>query len=845
MSYADFKKQTRSRKFVLAHIDPKHNLKVFEVHSGNVYKKSVNHYVIGLKEDDTALNEASSLGAISAGEFFYDHEAGIVYLETVDNDNPNTHFITATYRKFYSNIPTNHLTHNLNGGKVVEHEARLASGGETTQALDNADQIGIALETKSNISLINSDGGFDEIFDAFQWENANISIHSWNDNLNETDALKIFSGIITDKKYDTNKISFNVNDYTYNLRRKISFNNYTDADGELSDSDINKPKKIIYGQVDGLKLVGADKVKGGYSLSGSISGSFGSTTITGLNFLSEVSPGDKIILDLKTTYEFGVESIESNTSLTISEELGVSFSNEAGKVLPERSYRNKNRKWSVSGHKLRAPAPLITQVFNNLRLELDDTTDLFAGDTVFINGEAKELRRVSSDFIVLTSAMQTTPNVGDSVNKQPINALYFKGREFVFNRDYSITNTSDHCYIEFTDDAEFNIARPKVLSGSFTFTNGSRTVTKSGGNDLTVNLSPRDWIRSDDITHVTYYEILSIDDEDTLKLRVAYAGSTDTSTGTKIKKPDYIGDDALVSCDCYGKEDASGNWIKNASRAVKDLLSNVSITNINTATFDNADSESQHVLSLVLDKQETARNVITKINKSMFGSLYTSTSFEVCFSVLSSDKPSTLESISDHDLNSPMEPVTTRNNIVNKTISHYRHFEVDRFSGESGFKKYEFESDFVNRTSGIDKTDIIDLYLYDDISSQIITQRYQLFNSLSQSIVRVKAPLAFIENSLNDKFWINFRRMYKRFGQDARQKIGIISKITKSYNGVSLEFSDLGNWFARVANITTDNSLDFANAGDSEKMVNGYIVDNDNELPDTTSSESSNCNLIG
>jgi len=99
-------------------------------------------------------------------------------------------------------------------------------------------------------------------------------------------------------------------------------------------------------------------------------------------------------------------------------------------------------------------------------------------------------------------------------------------------------------------------------------------------------------------------------------------------------------------------------------------------------------------------------------------------------------------------------------------------------------------------------------------------------------------------NNLNDKLWLQFDRLYKRFGNRDRKKIGLINKITKNGERVSVEINDLGNIFTRSANIADDSSSDFSAASDDEKIVSGYVVDDDLEIPDAASDRELGQNII-
>ncbi len=143
---------------------------------------------------------------------------------------------------------------------------------------------------------------------------------------------------------------------------------------------------------------------------------------------------------------------------------------------------------------------------------------------------------------------------------------------------------------------------------------------------------------------------------------------------------------------------------------------------------------------------------------------------------------------------------------------------------------------------------IQDVYLFEQRAAETISQRYALLNSLAQSIIRIKAKLDLTTKNINDKLFIGLDRLYKRFGvPNSQKKIGIISRISRRGDSTEVDFSDLGNIFNRVGTVTPNTASDFTTASDTEKILNGYIVDNNTELPDSNPSNDDewHTNLIG
>jgi hypothetical protein len=269
---------------------------------------------------------------------------------------------------------------------------------------------------------------------------------------------------------------------------------------------------------------------------------------------------------------------------------------------------------------------------------------------------------------------------------------------------------------------------------------------------------------------------------------------------------------------------------------------------IDSDSFADSKIVSPHIISMIIPESPAGsipkiRDVISKINTSVMGSLINNGQWELAFQILSVDRPTDLVAIEDHDIIGDIR-VLSKNQIVRKVNINYRPF-TDIFTDTDSFKLVSYENDFVDNFIGTKEEKELTLYLFEENAAQEMAERYALFNSLSQSVVSVKAKLGFMLNNLNDKVYLNLDRLYKRFGGKDRRKIGIISKITKDGFSTSVEFNDLANVFNRVFAIADDSSNDFTAATNDEKIVNGYILDDNLEIPDTTDEDYIGSGLIG
>lgn len=564
---------------------------------------------------------------------------------------------------------------------------------------------------------------------------------------------------------------------------------------------------------------------------------------TGTNFKTIFSPDDEITAVIDgIEYTYGVEEVVSDTELTLSDEIEVTFTSMG--VKPAVPYRGFNRNWHIAGHKLRSTTKTVVTVIDELNYELDSVDELNADDILIINGNFRKIIRVTGNKVRLNQSLIGVL-VGDQFIKTPVSQVYIGTEPLVTGRDFTVSNTTTDAIVQLSTLAEFNIAKTRSLSITFQFVNGSDVVTAlSTDRDLTNIFKPRDWIRSKDVTHQVWYEVLSVDQLQ-MRLRVPYAGSNFTSQ-LNYKSPDYVDDSSLVTANCIGMEDV-GTWIRTPSQVVKQLLNSANITALNTASFTEAESDCAYTMSLLLPQQPLAempsiRDAITLVNKSCFGSLYFDSEFNFTYKILNSDKPENLQSVKDEDILG--FSVQTKNQILGTVKVNYRPF-TDIVSGSDSFNQITTSSDFVAQTSEVKSEQTFTSFIFDAGDAQTIAERWRFFRSLSQSVVKVQAKTNFMLKSLNEPVFLDLERLYRRYGGNGRKKIGLINAVDKDGESSTITFNDLGNIFNRVGSIAPDTQVDYSFSNSDEIAKYCYIVDNVTETPNPSSEEDLGNNLIG
>lgn len=844
-TYAERSLKTSSEKILLCTIEAAEVCKLFTLDSGSQYRRNSTRFISKVKQGDTYLEQGTL--PLNAGEFYYSITDGIVYIRTTDSSNPNTKNITLFNKFFFSSAPIN-LPNDLSSGEAVEWDGRITQTGAIKQSLDD-ENTGIAIETSTNISLINSDGYFDSIFDKLVWENKEIKFYSWFAGLNITENKKVFDGIIESKSFSSDSVQFKCKDFTFKLREFLNLERFTSSDGIIDDSTLNTPKRRILGRVKQVKCVGVDKNLSGYSISPLAFASIDSTVVTfSSSVYGLIYQGDELLIEQEdgSYYKISVDSFNSSTSINIGSKTNISFGSAPVLVNPPSGDKNHNRDWFIAGHQLFRPTLVIEEVVSPRRFTVVEILDgeIFPDDIVDINGDKVKVKNVVGRTVITYTNVSPAPGPGDLIIKEPVMKAYIESNEIIIDRDFSATNTPE-AILNIGIDAEFNIAPAKTLGANLTFTNGSRSVSSSATFDLRTLIRPRDWVRSTSIVDTTWFEVSWVG-ENTLLITSNFSGSSG-SVSAEYKNVNLITDDSLITVDCYGLVE-NDIWIRTPADCVKYILENdAGLTQINEAAFTKANGQCDYIVSMALPDVVGSglpqiRDTITKISQSCFGSLYTDNNFDLAYSILNSSKPLLLNSIKDDDIIS--FSVTTNNKIIRRCFVQYRPF-VDIFTGENTFEEVNFSSDFVDEVVEDNREKQVICYLYSEQDANIIAQRWVFFNSLSNSRVKINSKMNLALTVLNEQMYIDLDRLYLRFGGLDRKKIGVVSSISKNGTDCEIEFNDLGNIYNRVPSICPNSSAIFASASDEDKVKWGYIVDNSIFLPDTNSEETIGLNLIG
>ena len=821
----EFTNAQASEKITLAHIEARKRLLPWTLDSGTIYVKDVDYYVIRVHNVLTELTEVSSKAALIVDTWFYDHLENKLYIDI--GTNPVNAEIIATFRLFYSSSPVDG-THDLSStGNDVHYNGRITLAPPYKHKIGVQQNL-VSIIGNGSIKLINTDGALDEIYDTLIFDNQQVFIYSWSRDLPIDDRRIIYRGRITNKRFQPEFVTFKVKDQLIDLEQNVPQTAYNDDD-TVNESVKGRYKRWLYGRVDGLQLQSIDQIGDGYQLTGTVSVNATGTTIVGVgtDFINDTSPGDTVRVG---TTEYTIETVVSATQLTIDGDEQPAVTGQDIFIVPEIPTTDKNREFFVADHASAKLTKTLSNILQFNRVVLSDTDGLEPGDFIeFATGERIEIRNTFDSTVVLVQNLIQLPTIGSNVTRQPIQQV-FVGSQLVQESDYTIFNAAN-TRIVFDDDVEFNLARTASFGFSGTFTNGTNTITTAGDIDLREILKPRDYIRPSDLSYTTFYEILAVD-EQTITLRTNFADATITDDA-EGKRPQYIGDDTVVSANALGRTvdgTATGTWITTAAQAMRDLIKEAGITNVNETSFTEGASTNQHLISMALpftptQGQVSYKTVVDRLARSTSSVLTLDNDLDLKYKVLNAEFPTSPLEINDFDvIKWDIETISGKN--IRNSLINYRFQDIERFSQEPGNRTVSFSSEYVERYVGTNNTDEVNIYLYNQDEAEIVAHRNTYFQTLGRSDIKVETDLRLEDVEIGDVIVLDFQRMYKRFGdEETRKKAAIV--IGKTLNGerTQLELTDYGNIFNRSSIITPNTAPDYSAASVDEKLQYGFITD--------------------
>jgi len=830
MNYSDFQSKTSSEKITLCLLKASKRLMGWSLHSGSIYKlENLDVIVDGIEDSGTPYTEAASIGAMSASNFFYDHATKTLYVHTAGSDNPNGRFIVLRQKLCFSNVPVV-LPHDLDDAEEVPFLPLLLSSSQFGVSIDVVEQTSEAVEGSGSVTFVNDQDFWPANYDKWFFENQECLIYSYHRDLEPSEAKLLFKGKVEKRSYSPSQVGFQLKDQFAEIRAPISLGTIGDL-GQRTGTDLeNARQRLILGNVKGIRPVNLDQVLDGYPITGTVSATYASATITGsgTQFLSELSPDDILILD---GVRYTVATVVSDTSATLTNNFDDTggLSGASVTVIPDKPKRWMNRVWKVAGHTLREPIATIEAGSTITQLVLDSVEDIEVGDLLYVgnlgSGEIVFVDEViGSKQVRLTTSLPTIPSIGTSVRRPAIQNVRINEIPLIYYRDY--TFDADTATMTLRETAEANAGPIKQLSTSMTFSNGSRDVS---GSNFKGTIQPGYMVGV--VGQVDFFEVSSVESDTALKLRSA---ATFSSTATGRYKPLIFNpSDDVITLDSLGKTTdgtSGGTLIKTVPSAVKAMLIDAGLGDlVDEESFAAAEEIAYQHIGLALPRKfnetrvPTYREVINLLNRSSFSSLVQNGDFRFALEVLQPSKPLTTRRFSEPDILS-LSFVSTSENMIKTAIVTYQPREYDYLTKTDSIRTHQKTSEISNYILKTSREQTFETFLVQSKDALIHANRWAYLLENTFGRVKFTTKLQGIDVEIGDIVEVEHRKLFERFGGNDNRRLMFVESVKKSGSEVEIEATDLSNSFNRVA-VINEQSDSFSSADADDKIYGGFITD--------------------
>lgn len=832
-SYNEFKQQVSSEKIALAILEASQRLVAFTLHSGSIFKKENFDVAVisSLTDFGEKLNQVSSLESVISNTFYNDRDNRTLYFQLSDNADPVSKFIVLTRKIFLSNLPVI-LPHDLNEGFEVYFEPQIQSTSSFGVEIDVVNDQTNAIEGSGSLSVYNDNDFWKQNFDKLTFDNQNCFIYSYNRELPANQAKLLFKGKVESKTYGSSKIVFKLKDLISELRNSIQLRNVEEL-GLRNRPNLNAAKqRMIFGRVEGFRPINLDEfVNSEYPLTGLISWTNGSPIISGSGtlFKRELYPEDK--LRLGTTF-FTVSRVLSDTSLELTENVTLSnSSNQTSSFSTSLPKRFVNRKWLLAGHALRQPETTIESGTSTSRLVLGSTQDMYSGDTLYVgelgSGQLTIVDEILNDTTLSVSvSLEIIPPQGTKVIKPCIQNVRLNDVLLSFWSDYTVDPETARLTLRETAEARADVVIESVEQIT---TTASSNVVAGIGTSFKSYLKPGHVIRPKGT--VDFFQILSVDSDEQLTLTSNYPVSLSLKN-LQYKKFIFDSNIDFLTCTVLGRTTndlTSGPLIKSAPSVVKKLLEDAGLSlSVNEASFSEAEALIPEEIGFALPqtfndtKTPILRDVINRINGSVFGILLQDNSFRFSYDLLRPVADSTPVYLEESDI-LDLRVTSTNKNMIYKSIAEYNFKEYDYTAKDTSVQTSSRISNTARFIQNTLKERTFKSYLVNESDSRRLAQRWSFLLEFSASEIQVETKLQTVDLQINDVVVIDHRKLYTRFGGTTSKKYISVEKVMKSANGVSITGVDLSNAFNRVA-LISQTLTNHDNSSDDIRIFSGFYT---------------------
>jgi len=205
------------------------------------YNSIINKVVTSMVADGVTLTLVNSISSVhsTSNSYWQDTINGIVYVNVGGNPSSQITNLIASFTLYQA---TSGVV--LNGNY---YEPYIISAPTISQRTDNI-LSGFSVIGGGTVSLINTDGFWNRIFDKFLWENRNAILRFGGELLPIGEYEQVFTGIIFNKSWSEKTVSLDIRDNQMSLLRALPETLFNSTNNPNADTNIlGLPVPIAYG----------------------------------------------------------------------------------------------------------------------------------------------------------------------------------------------------------------------------------------------------------------------------------------------------------------------------------------------------------------------------------------------------------------------------------------------------------------------------------------------------------------------------------------------------------------------------------------------------------------------
>lgn len=260
MTYAANLQDDNIESRYLIVLKPRRKVTGFAVFAGSVYSVALDYgTVIELTEDATALTEGSST-SLSAGQWYYDFDAKVLYVRTSTSGDPSGFTIVATTELYCATIATNwYRVPTDSSTRQVHFEGVVTRPPDFTISASDV-MFGVIPVRSTSLELVGLEQNFTKHFYDSSWNSAKVECYHWLGKMQTGNMAKVFAGVVDSLQYSDAAVSIKIFDQVDLLTKQWrSPSGIDDTFFNRGDQAISgyfgRPLQYVFGRIDGVPAI--------------------------------------------------------------------------------------------------------------------------------------------------------------------------------------------------------------------------------------------------------------------------------------------------------------------------------------------------------------------------------------------------------------------------------------------------------------------------------------------------------------------------------------------------------------------------------------------------------------